>query len=423
VVPPNPRGRTPLVRAPLLLRCLRGPALAALALLGCPAGERDATPATGHLDPALERELEQMVALGYVQGSEEATPETGSGVTHHEPALAWPGLNFAVSAHAPEARLLDMEGRELHRWARSYEETWPGRPLTKRGARHHRYWRRALPLPDGSLLAVFENLGLVKLDRDSKLLWTYPEATHHDVAAAPDGNLYVLIRVPRRIPSINVFRPVFEDFVAILDADGRERRRVSLFEALRTSPWAGWLDTARESPSEDIFHTNTVEWLDGRQAHVLPAFREGNLLVSLHALHGIAVLDPEQERIVWGMRGEWRLQHEPRVLENGHVLLFDNTGAGERSRVLEIEPRSGEVVWRYEPLGEPVFFTLCCGTSQRLPNGNTLITETQRGRAVEVDRTGRSVWEYRNPHRTGERGETVANLFELLRLPADFGAR
>jgi outer membrane protein assembly factor BamB len=126
--------------------------------------------------------------------------------------------------------------------------------------------------------------------------------------------------------------------------------------------------------------------------------------------------------VVWGLRGSFRFQHEATLLENGHLLLFDNTGAGEHSRVLELDPRSGEVVWSYEQSEPPVFFSLCCGTAQRLPNGNTLVTETQRGRAFEVDPLGRLVWEYRTPHRVGPEQETLANLFEVRRVPEDFVA-
>ncbi|HEX9698530.1 MAG TPA: hypothetical protein VGD06_03635 [Acidobacteriota bacterium] len=32
-----------------------------------------------------------------------------------------------------------------------------------------------------------------------------------------------------------------------------------------------------------------------------------------------------------------------------------------------------------------------------MPNGNTLITETDRGRAIEVDAAGEIVWELVNP--------------------------
>jgi hypothetical protein len=37
------------------------------------------------------------------------------------------------------------------------------------------------------------------------------------------------------------------------------------------------------------------------------------------------------------------------------------------------------------------------GNAQRLPNGNTLITESAFGRFFEVTREGEIVWEYVNP--------------------------
>ncbi len=63
------------------------------------------------------------------------------------------------------------------------------------------------------------------------------------------------------------------------------------------------------------------------------------------------------------------------------------------------------------------FFSELCGTCQRLPNGNTLITESTRGRAFEVTPDKEIVWEFFNPHRAGENDELIATLFELIRIP------
>ena len=37
------------------------------------------------------------------------------------------------------------------------------------------------------------------------------------------------------------------------------------------------------------------------------------------------------------------------------------------------------------------------GSAQRLPNGNTLIAETDRGHAFEVTKDGEIVWEFYTP--------------------------
>ena len=60
------------------------------------------------------------------------------------------------------------------------------------------------------------------------------------------------------------------------------------------------------------------------------------------------------------------------------------------------------------------------GMAQRLPGGDTLITEPAGGRALEVAPDGRIVWEFRSPHRTGDQGRYVATLFQMWRLPPDF---
>jgi len=66
------------------------------------------------------------------------------------------------------------------------------------------------------------------------------------------------------------------------------------------------------------------------------------------------------------------------------------------------------------------FYSESCGTAQRLPNGNTLITESDGGRAFELTADGQLVWEFYNPHRAGEQQEFIATLFEMLRLPETF---
>jgi hypothetical protein len=56
------------------------------------------------------------------------------------------------------------------------------------------------------------------------------------------------------------------------------------------------------------------------------------------------------------------------------------------------------------------------GSCQRLANGNTLITESTAGRALEVRPDGKIVWEYFNPARGGDDGDLIAYLMEVVRL-------
>jgi hypothetical protein len=84
--------------------------------------------------------------------------------------------------------------------------------------------------------------------------------------------------------------------------------------------------------------------------------------------------------------------------------------------VVEFDPFSQAIAWSYRGTPERPFYSETCGSNQRLPNGNTLVTESDNGRAFEVTSDGTIVWEYFNPHHAGPEGEYVATLFEVVRL-------
>jgi hypothetical protein len=116
----------------------------------------------------------------------------------------------------------------------------------------------------------------------------------------------------------------------------------------------------------------------------------------------------------------WIRPHEPVLLDNGRMLIFDNEGwargGAKLSRALEFDPITQEIKWSYA--GPPDFHSAICGLVQRLPNGNTLITVSTEGRVIEVTPEGRVVWEFLNPHSAVVQGqERVATIFEMVRLP------
>jgi hypothetical protein len=351
------------------------------------------------------------LAFPYLAGS--ARSPATSGVVFRNREKTADGLNLYCSGHAAEAVLMDMDGKVLHRWARPMSDVWPAHAPE----RAREYWRRVHLLPDGSLLAIFGGIGIVGIDADSNLLFKAKDGNHHDLSVTDDGRIHVLGRTRRTHPRMKSPGRIFEDFLITLSPDGEELRRVSILDALLDSPWAALVDHTPDIP--DFLHTNTVEVLDGTHADRLPAFRKGNVLLSILRADTVAVLDPEAGRIVWALTGLWRRQHQPTLLDGGRLLVFDNLAAEGESAVLEVDPVSQEVLWRYQP-GPERLYSETCGSAQRLPNGHTLITESDRGRAIEITADGEVVWEFVSPHRAGENREFVATLFEVVRIPADY---
>ena len=369
----------------------------------------------GMLTAEQEKAISNLESIGYLSGYE-AAPGRKS-VTVYDRELAYRAPNLVVSGHAPEATLIDMEGRELHRWQYECERVWPDYEPPAASDRHES-WRRAHLFENGDLLAIFEGIGLIKIDKDSNLIWDYPGKTHHDLFVTKDGLIYVLTRKAHIHPEYHKEKPVLEDFITVLDADGQEIKRVSILKSLRDSHYAAILKNMKRAG--DILHTNTIELLDHRLAGRCRAFREGNVLISIRQLDTICVVDLEAESVVWALSGQWRRQHQPTVLDNGHMLIFDNQRTDGGSAVLEFDPFTREIIWEYPGDSEAPLFTMDCGSSERLPNGNTLISESNRGRAIEVTPDKQIVWEFINPHRAGENNELIATLFEVVRLDSRF---
>jgi hypothetical protein len=373
------------------------------------------SPDAAAADPAAVQKLK---SIGYLSGYTAA--KSYENVTSFDPSGSFDAPSLYTSGHAPEAFLIDMKGNVLHQWRYEYDRALPGHlgPSTPSGTEH---WRFAHVMPNGDLLAIYEGQGLIRLDRDSKLLWSLPIGAHHRLAIAGDGDIYVLTREVKSIGSINPVDPVMEDFVTVVSPEGKVKRNISLLSAFNKSSYRPVLD--RMPASGDLFHTNTLQILDGTASGKSPVFAAGNILVSLPLLDIIAIIDPARELVVWSLSGQWRFQHTPHLLPDGHILVFDNRGAVDRSRVLEIDALSQQIVWAYDGGDAHPFFTEFNGASQRLPNGNTLVTESENGRAFEVTPAGQLTWEFYNPHRAGNRGDLIATLFEVQRMASDFPLR
>jgi len=408
------------VRIGLLVFCLT----AAWQGMGAQPGEVNQVSPSGQSRTGQKSQTEQLAAdqaarleaLGYLQGSVTAT--MAGGVSMYDPQKSFKGLNLYLSGHAPSAILMDMEGKSLHTWHYPFEKAWEYYP-GKKNENHKFFWRRVHLYSNGDLLAIFEGLGMIKLDRNSNLLWTSGFKQHHDLDVHENGDIYVLTRMGTVIPRINERKPVIEDSITILGSDGWVKRSFSLIEALERYPENALYWNRAKRRKGDIFHTNSLEILDGSAAHENPAFAKGNLLVAMRSLDAVFVVDPNTEQVVWGYSADFREPHDPQVLVNGNLLLFDNLGGSSkrgRSRVLEYSLPTMTLAWTYEGTPKERFFTKGCGMAQRLPNQNTLITETDNGRAFEVTPEGEIVWQFSNPHRAGPGKTLVASLFALDRI-------
>ncbi len=342
-----------------------------------------------------------------------------SGVLHYDPARAQPGYTLFTIAPDLSAHLIDMNGNELHRWFVPKEQAIPS-------ANSVRTLFGFLPpqvegghlFSNGDLLLVYEVKALnfpstpvVKIDKDSHIIWRTEVQAHHAIQVVGD-KIYALTGITpasRKVTGSNFNPLAYGEAVSVL-AEGKILSSHSIFEALQNTKNMR-MPEMRLDPKADALHSNSLDVLTEETARFIPGAKPGNVLVSLRNLDMLVVMDLESDTIVWALRGSWRKQHDAKLLPNGHILLFDNEGVlmkGAKSRVLEVDPNTGNVLWSFSGTDDdPLDSSDNRGGAQRLPNGNTLINESNAGRILEVTPDGSVVWEYVTPIRAEENGQKL----------------
>ena len=365
--------------------------------------------------------MEELSALGYVAWDSGADVSQ-QGVTWIDPERVAPGFNIYTN-EGTEVYLTNLDGERVHTWNVPAEKKW---------------CELGELLDDGKLAVVCTTRSLTILDWDSNVLLDVKDNIHHDVAVLPDDSGYF---VPVWRKKRYKGRKVRFDSVMRLSSTGEVVDEWSTFEALEElqalhPPLPLDVRRPRETVAKnekealkaadsreskflgfDYYHLNSVEILPetplGQQDS---RFRAGNLLVCLRNVDLIVVLDQDDHSVTWSWGTDTLdLPHMPTMLPNGNILIFDNGKYRKFSRVLEIEPASGEIVWQYEGDPPESFFSKWRGSAQRLSNGNTLICESERGYVFEVTPEGEKVWEFWNPDLKGDQRKRI---YRFMRVDA-----
>jgi hypothetical protein len=375
-----------------------------------PASIEQASPADTQSPDDLADALPFLQALGYVEYDHEADAQL-SGVTHIDAARVAPGYGLYTDDRQT-ARLIDAHGRVVHEWHAPPDS---GR------------CEFAQLLANDMLALVCLNQSVTFLDWNSRMVGRTLAHAHHE--AAPIGTSSVLVPVHEEHDYRG--RKVIFDAIMKISPDAPPTRVWGTWDALaelqalhaplpmdtpldqEKTPTEDWL---KLRDAYDYYHLNSIQVLpDTPLGQSDTRFQPGNLMVSLRNANLVVILDRDDHSIVWSWGpGEIELQHHPRMLANGHVLIFDNGRTRRWSRVIELDPALRKVVWEYR---DEEFFSAWRGSSQRLENGNTLICQSESGRVFEVDPAGDVVWEFWNPDFAGP--ETRRLIYRFLKVPAD----
>ncbi|MGH3784844.1 MAG: arylsulfotransferase family protein [Pseudonocardiaceae bacterium] len=340
----------------------------------------------------------------------------------------------------------------VHTWSNPTDQL----PVEEDPPTFLRGWNHVHVDAEGCLFVIVPLCSLLKLSPGSELLWRADLAAHHDLDVSAGGKIHLLTETPRLVGA----QVVLDNEIVVLGPSGAQLRSYSLYEIVRTDPAlhvlvdtrlasqhaefvrsgtlvdeetrellktgqvTGSLRRAlqllRQIPGSpcDVLHANTVSVID---AHPDGLWKAGDILVSLRNLDTIAVIDPWAGQVVWSWGpGVLSGQHQPSMLPDGRILVFDNGVRERQSRLLEVDPCSNQVTWEYTADG---FFSELAGGCEQLPNGNILVTQAQTGKGFEITRSGVVVWSWESPPTVGGMRTSRVSIYRLSAVPATVASR
>lgn len=224
----------------------------------------------------------------------------------------------------------------------------------------------------------------------------------------------------------------------------------------------------------DWIHVNAASWLGPNKWYdedpvKYKVFHPDNIIISNRQTNTSCIIEKATGKIVWQIGPDYypdtvwefggkkykrayrRLeqiigQHHTHMIPKGlpgegNIMIYDNggyAGYGPRnpgahygwsdarrdySRVIEFDPRTLKMVWEHSAKvmgmrNKYQFYSDYVSSAQRLPNGNTLITNGAVGQFQEVTPDHEIVWEYISPY-YNKKGKYNL-VYRAYRVPYDY---
>jgi len=318
-------------------------------------------------------------------------------------------LNVSVS------ELIDLATQEIvHRWIYDVDPIWAQSDL-KSNLFHFRidyttarFRGLAIALKDGSIVAHGSATPLFKIGICSKLQWMQDEDLfHHSIELGPKGNFWVPIHIEPKRVSIGTSDTFFDDGIAQVSPSGEVLYSKSVVQILDDNNLDAYVFGAGNEKNVDPIHLNDIQPVleDG------PFWKKGDLFLSLRNQSLVLLYRPSENKVLWHKIGPWLSQHDVDIIDTNRIGVFNNNSR-RISNDYTVDGANDEVVYNFQTGKTETPFragfkklairTYSSGSGDFVGNSELLVEETDHGRLVQFDRSGKVSWQYVNRARNGK---------------------
>lgn len=340
---------------------------------------------------------------------------------------------------------VDWDGHIVWKFDKTELVADPGKEPVYMARQHHDFQREGSTVgyyyPNGepktdsvnTLILTHENLynhdisdkrliddKIIEVDWEGNIIWSWRASDHFDELGFDEAAKNALFRNP-----------------GLHGEAGGDWMHINNFSTLGENKWY--------DAGDKRFHPDNIIF-DARNSNILGIIEKSTGKIVWRV--GPNFNESEATKKLGWIIGQHHLHMIPKGLPGeGDLLVFDNGGEGgygtpnpasltgvnnahrDYSRVLQFNPVTLEITWQYTPLeagnllftDASKFYSSYISSAQRLPNGNTLITEGSDGHLLEVTPDHEIVWEFVNPYFKNFAGTFKSNMiYRAYRVPYEW---
>ncbi|MCA9401187.1 MAG: hypothetical protein KC713_06145, partial [Candidatus Omnitrophica bacterium] len=306
-------------------------------------------------------------------------------------------------------------GKVWHTWSPTYEDIYhdPSVPFANDDAQSVINMRFTHPylFEDGSLAFIAIGGRVVRVDKESKVMWQTKHHFHHAINVDHDGNLWVPAKIrPSPYKLHPIVSPLSEDYedqksdfeeesLVQMSPGGEILKEISVLDILLDNGLKSHIVSKWTSKfSDDPTHLNDIQPV---LKDTLFA-KKGDLFLSMRSNNLVLLYRPSTHKVLWHQAGPWIAQHDVTIDNDEEITVLSNDlpldpfDKHMQSAVMTYNFKTKTVKEKYrKPIMESQFYAWSQGLQTVLPNGNVLLEETVRSRILELSFEGVE-WEYIN---------------------------
>ena len=307
----------------------------------------------------------------------------------------------------PITVLFDIEKREkvfIWKWPIQdiFDNSTIGKKITKCCFRA----QHPIIMKNGDLISNSSQGPLVRINKNSELVWLVDRQTHHSISLDHKGNVVVPV-VSQSPPDKNI-NPTREDGYIVVDPNtGEVIFEENLRDILEINSYFGLL-YGIGIPEQDLIHLNDVEIILKNDAFV----KKGDLVFSLRNLSTVFLYRPSSKKIIWLKNGPWLKQHDVDYIGDGNFTIFDNGVIDDAyfSEIKENQPahryiKNNNSIMNYNMKNDTItkifllteknsIFTPTQGLHRILRNKDVFVEESDMAILHRVSKDQKLVWSY-----------------------------